>query len=131
MSSRTDSERGSVSAFVVCLSSALVFLALLIHDTGRAIDEYARISDVAGSAARIGAQSITGIRAGEPHLDSWTALNGARHFLRVNGVNGRVSIDNGAVTVVTEADVQMSALRILGVHDRHLSAVRTARLVSG
>ena len=131
MSSRTDSERGSVSAFVVCLGSALIFLALLIHDTGRAIDEYARISDVAGSAARIGAQSITGIRAGDPHLDPRLALNGAREFLRTNGVSGRVVIENGSVRVVVAADVQMSALRILGVQARHLTATRTARLVSG
>lgn len=131
MSSRTGDGRGSVSALVVCLSSALVLLGLWLHDSSVVIDEYARISDVAGNAARVGAQSIVGIRSGDPHLDPRSAIANARRFLTDSGVDATVSVSNGVITVVAQADVAMPSLRLFGMGPRRVRTRQSARLVAG
>lgn len=131
MCSRTDDDRGSVSALVVCVSAALVLLGLYLHDSSVVIDEYARISDVAGNAARVGAQSVVGIRAGNPHLDTPAAVLTARRFLRDNGVSATVTISGGSVIVEAESEVDMPSMRLLGLGPRHVHTRQAARLVSG
>jgi hypothetical protein len=131
MSSRSDERRGSISAFVVCVTLGLVFLGLLLSDSGRVVSEYVHISDVAGSAARLGAQSVVGIRAGNPLLDTRAAVNSARTYLESHDVHARVSVTNGEVIVDADAVVPMNALRMLGVSARRIHTVHSARLVSG
>lgn len=131
MSSRSDEQRGSVSAFVVCIAAGLVYLGLMLHDNGRVMAEYVRITDVAGNAARLGAQSIVGIRAGDPHVDTRAAVARARKFLSDSDVDAKVSVSQGSVTVEAHSSVEAVALRVLGIGRRHVHTVQTARLVSG
>lgn len=131
MSSRSGDDRGTVSALVVCISAALVLLGLYLHDSSVVMDEYARISDVAGNAARVGAQSVVGIRAGSPHLDGRAALMSARRFLLDNGVTATVTMSNGSIVVEAESIVDMPSLRLVGLGPRRVHTRQTARLVAG
>ena len=131
MSSRSGDDRGTVSALVVCISAALVLLGLYLHDSSVVMDEYARISDVAGNAARVGVQSVVGIRAGSPQLDGRAALMSARRFLLDNGVTATVTMSNGSIVVEAESIVDMPSLRLVGLGPRRVHTRQTARLVAG
>ena len=83
-------DRGSVSAFTTCVIGSLIMLGLFMFDSGRYVDTYLRTSGVAENAARIGAQSVVGIRSGDPHVDQRLATNRAMEYLRSEGLAGTV-----------------------------------------
>ena len=68
-SGRGTGERGTVSTFVVALTFACLLSAGLVLDGGRIVAARLEAADVAGNAARAGAQQVIGLRAGEPRLD--------------------------------------------------------------
>ena len=132
MSSRSAETRGSVSAFVVCVAAALVLCGLFVVENGRFAREYLRVSDVAENAARIGGQSIIGIREGNPRLDPSAARDGALAYMRQQGVQGDLWVTaSGAVSVRARVSVRLPALAFIGVTSRSLDIVRTARSVDG
>lgn len=124
-------ERGSVSAFVVGLFMAMVLLIGLAHDGGRMAARYGELSDVAANAARIGAQQVTGIRAGEPRVDPHLARAAASRFLARMNIQSRVAVQGGRVTVSVYDVVPMHILSLLGLSSRSISVTRTAELVAG
>ena len=124
MSSRTVDARGSVSAFVTCIVGALVTLSLLMFETGRYIDRYLEVSDVAENASRVGAQSIVGIRAGTPHIDQRSATLAANRFLGENGLNGHVRIDGLRITVSVSTIWRPIGVSVLG--ERRIALSRSA-----
>ena len=66
---------GSVTAFVVTVTSSLMLLVGLVHDGGRLVAAHLRVSDVAAAAARAGAQQVVGIRAGRLEVDPAAAVD--------------------------------------------------------
>lgn len=128
---RTGDSRGSVSALVVSLASALVLAAGVVHDTGRLVHVHARLADAAGNAARAAAQSITGIRAGDPRIDATGAMSRGLGVLRSEGIRGSVVVANGRVSVIVSEKVRLPSLMLLGVASREISVTRSALVMSG
>jgi hypothetical protein len=131
MCTRTDEPRGSISALVVSLAAALVLVAGVVHDTGRLVQAHSRLADVAGNAARAGAQSVTGIRNGDPRIDQMGARVRAIAMLRTEKVGGTVSVVRGQVRVTVHETVRLTALALLGVASREISVTRSALVMAG
>lgn len=123
--------RGSISAFVVCLTMSLLVLAGLVFDGGRVVARYAQLSDTAENAARIGAQQVVGIRAGEPRLNESAARRRIADFLNQNNVAGRVTVRDGGAIVEIRDTVEMRLLSLIGIRDRRVIVTRTSFVVSG
>jgi len=60
----SSTQRGSISALVVCLVISAIAVVGISYDGGRVVSSYVELSDVAQNAARIGAQHVVGIREG-------------------------------------------------------------------
>ncbi len=131
MCTRTDDPRGSISALVVSLAAALVLVAGVVHDTGRLVQAHSRLADVAGNAARAGAQSVTGIRNGDPRIDQMGARVRATEMLRTEKVGGTVTVVRGQVRVTVHETVRLTALALLGVASREISVTRSALVMAG
>jgi Flp pilus assembly protein TadG len=127
MSSPSAEEAGSLSAFTVCVIGALLSLGFFMFDSGHYIDTYLRTSGVAENAARIGAQSVTGIRAGSPRVDHRLASNQAREYLRVEEFSGTVRASGSRVTVTVTASWSPRLMRVIG--DRRIVVTRTAEVI--
>jgi hypothetical protein len=124
-------ETGSISAFVVVMTVALVMCAGLVFDGGRLVGARVTASDRAAGAARAGAQEIAVMADGRVVLDPTRAASRARRYLSANGSQGRVSVAAGQVTVTVEQQVPMTLLRVAGVGTRTVTATRSAVPVDG
>lgn len=131
MHTRSDDVRGSVSALVVSLAASLILVAGVVHDTGRLVQAHSRLADVAGNAARAGAQSVTGIRSGDPSVDQLGARARAAEMLRTESVRGTVSVVSGQVRVTVSETVRLTSLALLGVASREISVTRSASVMAG
>ena len=129
MSSRTDDERGSVSAMVVCLVGALVALGLFMFESGRFIDGYLRTSDVTENAARIAAQSVVGIRAGSPRVDQRAASESGRDYLASEGISGIITAKGNELVVSVVFRWSPQVLSFMG--GRSIPITRSAHVVDG
>lgn len=128
---REYSSQGSISAFVVCLTMSLLVLAGLVFDGGRVVARYAELSDIAENAARIGAQQVSGIRAGEPRLNENAARHRIEDFLSDLHVTGRVAVQSGGAVVEVRDIVRMRLLSLIGIRGRSVTVTRTSFVVSG
>ena len=127
MSVVSNSERGSISGFVVVLSMTFVACAGLAFDGGRMIAARAEATDAAENAARAGAQHVTSLRSGNPSIDRPSAVVSANRFLEAIGVSGSATADEKSVTVTTNIKVPMVLLGVFGVRDKSISVVRSAQ----
>ena len=127
MSVLSNSERGSISGFVVVLSMTFVACAGLAFDGGRMIAARAEATDAAENAARAGAQQVTSLRSGNPSIDKPSAVVSANRFLKAIGVSGSAAADEKSVTVTTNIKVPMVLLGVFGVRDKSISVVRSAQ----
>ena len=130
MSVLSNSERGSISGFVVVLSMTFVACAGLAFDGGRMIAARAEATDAAENAARAGAQQVTSLRSGNPSIDIPSAVVSANRFLEAIGVSGSATADEKSVTVTTNIKVPMVLLGVFGVRDKSISVVRSAQPVT-
>jgi Flp pilus assembly protein TadG len=96
--------------------AALVLFAGLIVDAGRVLHANAHASDLAGKAARVGAQELdpASIRTGLPRLEPAAAEAAARRYLAEHDLRGAVAATGEAVTVTVSWHVDywlIAALR--------------------
>ena len=124
-------QRGSLSAFVVSITMACMSLVAFVHDSGRILTHYVYVADSAQNAARIGAQSVSGIRKGNPHVDAVDAVQRAQSFLMRHGLEGRITSDHQSVTVHVSQEVPSTLLGAFGVRAKVVSVTRTALVVGG
>lgn len=128
---RRRDERGTVTAFVAVVAVALVMVAGLVYDGGQVLAAEARVRDLAGNAARAGAQEIDLdlLRAsGTTALDPDRAIAAALDYLDRSGARGRAVVDGASITVTATVTQPM---RILPVPDRDISATDTATALPG
>jgi hypothetical protein len=125
------STRGSLSAFVVSMTMAFMSLVAFVHDSGRALSHYVHLADSAQNAARIGAQSLSDIRLGNPRIDTERAASRAEQYLARNGLEGQVTSDQQSVTVRVRQIVPSTMLGGVGVHSQSISVTRSALIVGG
>ena len=125
------SERGSITAFVAVLAFALVMVAGLVYDGGQILATQARVRDIAGSAARAGAQEVDldALRSsGVVIIDSGPAEAAALAHLQRAGAQGTVTVHGASVTVTASLTHTMA---ILPGADRVVSATDTATATPG
>lgn len=114
-----ESERGSVSIFVIGLVVVLMAVAGLVVDGGRAVNAREKIMDDAEQAARAGANQVSdaGLRSGEAvQLDHDLAAGAAATYLRDRGYDpSRVvtSVDPTSISVSVTDTVPTALLSLV------------------
>lgn len=124
--SGTDPERGSVTAFVAVVATALVMVAGMAYDGGQILAAHAAARADAAKAARAGAQELdlTALRStGDAILDPTRAQAAALAYLERAGTAGTVTVDGPSVTVTVTAT---QSLLILPGADRTIVVTQTA-----
>lgn len=129
MTSRLSDERGSVTAFVAVVATALVMVAGMAYDGGQILVAQATARSEADKAARAGAQQIDVAHlriTGETIVDPGEAEAAALRYLHRAGSTGTVSVDGASVTVTVSIT---KAMRILPLPDRLVADTETATAV--
>lgn len=121
-----DTDRGSISAFVVSLVVVFVAVAALVVDGGRFVAARSNAADVAENAARAGAQELRRLRDGTFELDPDRAAESARSSLAAQGLSGTATADTRRVTVTVTTSVAPVMLGLFGVRPRTIVVVRSA-----
>jgi hypothetical protein len=122
-------EDGTIAAFVAVLAVALVAVAGLAYDGGQIIRATADARDLAGAAARAGAQQLAAaeVHAGRAGLDPSAAHQAAADFLAATGTAGTVEIADTHVRVTVTVTQPM---RLLPVPARVITVTAVASTVS-
>ncbi len=121
-------DRGSITVFVIGLVLSFLASAGLALDGGRLVAARVAVSDHAENAARIGAQQVGLMRSGARILQSGPARQAALQYLRVQGVSGEVVVGARTVTVTTRFVQPTTFLKLVGINERVVSAIRTAEI---
>lgn len=128
------SERGSVTAFVVIMTSALVAMAGLVIDGGYALAAHRRAFNEAEAAARAGAQAVDldTLRAtGDVVLDAVEAERRALEYLAALHRSGSVEVDGDVVRVHLSFEHGLVLLDAFGVGPMTIEGDGEARAVRG
>jgi hypothetical protein len=114
-----DAERGAVTALVAVFFVALLAVAGLVYDGGRAITAKRRAINQAEQAARAGARAIdpAALRAGAPdRLDARVAAEQARSYLAsVGATESSVAVSGTRVQVTVSFREPTLLLGLLGI----------------
>jgi Flp pilus assembly protein TadG len=124
-------ERGTVTAFVAIVATALVLVAGMAYDGGHIIAVHNGARNTAEQAARAAAQQIDldELRATQQvRLDPRAAERAASEFLERAGATGTVDVDGSSVTVTVTTT---AAMHILPTADRTIVVSETATAVDG
>jgi Flp pilus assembly protein TadG len=122
-------ERGSITAFVAVVATALVLVAGMAYDGGQVIRAHNAARNDAERAARAGAQQIDldHLRAtNEPRLDPASAEAAAVDYLERAGVRGTATASDSSVTVTVTV---VQSMLILPGADRTIVVSETATAV--
>lgn len=122
-------ERGSITAFVAIVATALIMVAGMAYDGGQILTAQARANSDADKAARAGAQQIdtTHLRlTGETRLDPVAAEGAALAFLDRAGATGTAAVDGPSITVTV---TRVQPMLILPAADRVIVTSGTATAV--
>ena len=122
-------ERGSITAFVAVVATALVLVAGMAYDGGQVIAAHNAARNDAEQAARAGAQQIDLAhlrQTNEPRLDPAEAESAALAYLARSGSTGTVAVDDASITVTV---TRTQALLILPGADRTITVSETASAV--
>lgn len=126
---------GSASVFVLGLVVAMMVLAGLVVDGGRAVDARATAADEAEQAARAGAQQLdlTRLRdTGDVRIDAPAAQDAARAFLADRGYDDvDVVADAERVVVTVRRQVPTQLLTLVFVDTIDVSGTATSQAVAG
>jgi Flp pilus assembly protein TadG len=122
-------EEGTISAFVAVLAVALIAVAGLAYDGGQIIAATAQARDLAGAAARAGAQQLAPgqVHAGRAWLDPAAAEHAATDFLAATGISGSVRATETDI-VVTVTLIQ--PMRLLPLPDRAITVTAVSSTTS-
>lgn len=134
MTSRWQRDEGSITVFMVGITAALMLMAGLVYDGGQVLAARRLAHDLAGNAARAGAQAVdvTALRSGAtPVVDPLGAQAAAEDYLTMIGHEGEVSVSEDRVAVTVRLTKRMVLLQLAGIDERTVTATREARLVRG
>jgi HD superfamily phosphodiesterase len=126
-------EVGAVSAFVAIIAVAVVLVAGLVHDGGRLLTARRQADDIAGNAARVGAQELDEhrLRQGDAVVDPVAASQAVADYLATTPATGSARIAADVVSVDVEVRVAPGLLGIAGIGVQTIAATRRARAVRG
>ena len=127
-------EAGQVTVFVVVIFVALLAVAGLVIDGGRALAARRRAIDEADAAARAGAQalSVDAYRSSATvTLDPAAARAAALRYLAATGDTGTVDVAAGTITVTVHVHQPVTILGIAGIGTMTLTGTGNAQLIRG
>jgi Flp pilus assembly protein TadG len=122
-------ERGSITAFVAVVATALVLVAGMAYDGGQVIAAHNAARNDAERAARAGAQQIDldHLRVtNEPRLDPAAAETAAIEYLERTGATGTATVSDASITVTV---TRTQPMLILPGPDRVITVRETATAV--
>ncbi len=130
---RGQHDAGAISLLLAVLFLGAVILAGLITDAGRVLTANTDASDLAGKAARVGAQQITltSIRAGHPRLDPTAADTAARAYLARHHTYGQITATGDTVTVTVTLHIRYLFLSMSGRTGATVTQTRSAVATHG
>src|SRR5437763_15687280 len=129
-----DRERGSVTAFVVVFTVALIAVAGLVADGGRMITANREAFNEAEAAARAGAQEVDigALRSGTGvTLNADAARQRALDYLSTTEHVGSVEVAGDVVRVHVRIREEMTILGAFGVGPKTVEGEGEARAVRG
>lgn len=106
-------DRGSITAFVAVVATALVFVAGMAYDGGQVIAAHQATRSLAARAARAGAQQIDldHLRVtNEPRLDAAAAEAAALEYLGRAGATGTATASVASISVTVTRTQPMHIL---------------------
>lgn len=124
---------GTLSIFVVIVTVALLLAAGLTLDGGRLLATRRQAADIAGNAARAGAQAVDEdeLRRGRTVVDPIAGHDAVVAYLASTPATGRATITGDTVTVDVRMTVRMLLLGLAGVGEASVTASRRARAATG
>lgn len=125
---------GSITVFVVVITTALLAMAGLVVDGGYALAARQEAGSLAEHAARAGADALDrdSLRAGGPlRIDPSAAEAAAIRYLDSRGHTGQVAATGDAVTVTVRVTRPTAVLSALGIDTLTADATATAVGLSG
>lgn len=128
------SDAGNASIILVLITPALLAVAGLVVDGGRAINARERATNQAEQAARVAADAvdIDALRAGRGVvIDPLLARDRAETFLAATGSTGVVAVTGGTVTVTVTATTRTAFFAVIGINQIRVSGSATARPARG
>ncbi len=122
---------GVVTAFTVVMVGALIVLAGLVFDGGRALAGRVTALNEAQEAARVGAQQIdlpTFRATGAAILSDDAAVTAAEGYLATTGDAGTATVNGDTVTVTVTHRQSTQILSVIGIGSftEHATATATA-----
>ena len=126
-----DGDRGSLTAYLLIMSVALIVLAGLVLDGGAALTAHGTAADTAQQAARAGADALdeTSLRTNTPAgltANPAAARAAAARVLDAAGVTGDITVNGATVTVTARATKPTAILAIVGIGQVGGAATATA-----
>ncbi len=128
------SERGSVTAFTVVFTVALLAVAGLVADGGQLIAAHRRAFHEAEAAARAGAQAVDVARlrtGGGVAVDADEARRGSITHAEGRGVAAEASVDGDVVEVIVRFEYEFPLLGAFGVGPIEVEGIGRARALRG
>lgn len=128
------SERGSVTAFTVVFTVALLAVAGLVADGGQVIAAHRRAFNEAEAAARAGAQSIdvAALRAtGDVKIDPVVARDRAVTHAAERGLAAEAVVEGDRVEVTVRFEQPLALLGAFGLGPVEVEGSGVARAVRG
>ena len=115
-----DPDRGSITAYLLIMTVALVVLAGLVLDGGAALTAHGTAADTAQQAARAGADALDeqSLRATTPAgltANPAAAREAAAAVLAAADITGDITVTATAVTVTARATKPTAILAIVGI----------------
>ena len=128
---RRDEDRGSITAYLLIMTVALVLMAGLVLDGGAALTAHGTAADTAQQAARAGADALddNSLRTTTPAgltTNPGAARAAARAVLAAADVTGDVTVIGTTVTVTAHATRPTVILAIAGITQVGGTATATA-----
>ena len=126
-----ESDRGSITAYLLIMTVALVLLAGLVLDGGAALTAHGTAADTAQQAARAGADALddNSLRTTTPAgltTNPGAARAAAQAVLAAADVTGDVTVIGTTVTVTARATRPTAILAIVGITQVGGTATATA-----
>lgn len=127
---RVGDERGTVTVFVVAMTTALLLVAGLVFDGGRMIAARRDADAVASAAARAGLQGVdeAGLRRtdGAP-VNAGDARARVQRYLATTGYTGSAVVVGDTVTVDVHRAQELQILSLAGLHASSITGTGSAR----
>jgi len=125
-------ERGSLSPVVVLVVPALVVIVGLVVDSAGKYQTAEHAQQVASSAARAAANSLSGeaVRIGDAFIDTSVAQATAQSYVNASGMTGSVTIAGQVVTVEVETTYATKFLSLIGVNTLPADGAASAQLLT-